>query len=254
MAGCGCTNKSRRRPTRGKPQKAKPEPKGRPRKAKPEPKEIDEKDEVHKVYLSINIIRGEIKHGRNVAKSTVSCRDVTEGMVGIINDIFSPSGIKFVVKNCKSHAQDVVRSSVYTDDVRDVEQLFDKKRLFIKDAVNIFLVPIVGDETNGYQFGTRESFIVQGINNPIEWKPYNKIELAKLLAHEIGHDLGLKQHTGDEGNLMYSYGPGPTGLDKAQIKKMRKYVPSRFLARSRPERCCDVISLLEEPVKYKARK
>lgn len=209
-----------------------------------------------KVYLSVNIIKGEIKHGKHTATSWLKCRDVTGDLLNVINNIYKKADIEFVMKNCKSVPAERVQKSVYTSDVRGVEDLFNKKKLFIRDAVNIFLVPIISDDTNAYQFGTKESFIVQAENDPITWKPYTKLDVAQLIAHEIGHDLGLGSHSDDKKNLMYAYGPGPTDLDKKQIRKLRGFVlANRFMARSRRiEKSSDVISILEEPIKYKKKK
>jgi hypothetical protein len=208
-----------------------------------------------KVYLSINIIKSEIKSGKNTAKTKFTCQELTGDILDIINNIYKPANINFVIKSCKAVPAEPQATNVYTQDVRDVERLFNNKKLFIRDAVNIFMVPIVSDETNGYQFGTRESFIVQGEYNPVLWRPNTKIELAQLLAHEIGHDLGLKKHEGEQNNLMYYIGPGPTNLEADQIKKLRSNIANKFLARSKQlERSTDVFSMMERPIKYKVDK
>jgi len=208
-----------------------------------------------RVYLSINIIKSEIKAGKNTARTKFTCQDLSGDILDIINNIYKPANINFVIKSCRAVPGEPQATKVYTEDVRDVEKLFNNKKLFIRDAVNIFMVPIVSDETNGYQFGTRESFIVQGEYNPVLWRPNTKIELAQLLAHEIGHDLGLKKHEEERNNLMYYIGPGPTNIDADQIRKLRANIANKFLARSKNlERSADVFSMMEKPIKYKVDK
>ena len=207
-----------------------------------------------KAYLSVNIIRSVIRDGKKRAETKFSCSDIQNDVLDIINHIYAPANIKFNIRDCKIMKADEVTSSVYTDDVRDVEKLFATKKNFKRDAVNIYLVPIISDGTNAYQFGTKESFIVQGEHDPEDWGKFSKMQLGILLAHEIGHDLGLEKHSTDPDNLMYSIGPGKYNLEPKQISKIRSRVANKFLARSKAlERVSDVISIMELPIKLKKR-
>ena len=196
----------------------------------------------HIISLSINLISGSSVTGdRCTATSRMSCGDVTQFIIPLVNDIYNKAGIFFQVKRCAKVRADEKKLKL-NNSVRSVEKLFDRSRVYDTAALNVFMVPLISQGSHGYQLNCANSFIVMAESDPSTCAEENRLRFANTLAHEIGHDLGLsihpKKHHPDPNNLMYAYSPadggaGGSALTRLQIKTLRATAKKKYPMRPR---------------------
>lgn len=202
-----------------------------------------------KVGLSINVIKGYTVESEGKSASAVqSCQVIKSIIESQLNSIYNPAGIEFSVAKCSDVQASIPKRPVYTSDVRAIEQLFSTKKLYIKGLINIFFVPILSDDTNAYQLDDSSNFIVISERDPSDWTQFSDSDIAKLLAHELGHELGLKNHNPDVRNLMYWLGPNGIDLNDNQINSMRRRAGSSVYSnvysskKLKALKCTDILS------------
>lgn len=193
----------------------------------------------HVINLNIHIIHG-CKVTTPVCKATshVTCADIEEFIIPLINDFYIPTGIFFKIKRCqKTRAEQNKLTYQFDDDMRIVERLFDQTPLYDKGSINIFFVPIIPENAHGYQVTQNNSFIVMSESDPNNCREEPRTRMATTLAHEIGHDLGLsignEDHHPDPNNLMYGNspadgGPGGHDLDANQINRLKRNAKLKY--------------------------
>lgn len=162
--------------------------------------------DAHIVDLSINLISGYVvETGGCSARSTITCGDIEQYVVPILNYIYRETGVGFVLSHCAvTPAEEQVENPYDVDDVRKIEELFELQPFYDSSSMNIFVVPLCAGDVLAYQLESDDgTFIVMGENDPETCKPLTKMQFTETLAHEIGHDLGLLKHNPDVTNLMY---------------------------------------------------
>lgn len=118
------------------------------------------------------------------------------------------------------------------NDIQKVEKLFDRAPLYDPQALNIFIVPVISDGTNGYQVRCADSYIVMAESHPYNCTKRTRSKFSTILAHEIGHDFGLNHHN-DNHNLMFPYGPTVRALTQIQVRRMRKRALQKYPSTNR---------------------
>lgn len=206
-------------------------------------------DTMHVIKLSVNLISGfEVDTGACTAGSRISCADIENYIVPMINDIYNETGVLFAVKHCAiTPAEDQLDNPYDASDLRKIEELFDLHPFHDSGSLNIFVVPLCSGGTLAYQLEARGgSFIVMGENHPITCAPMTRKNFAETLAHEIGHDLGVRRHHTEPTNLMYwADHPGTelTVRQRSTILETAKYkYPIRGRGRTRRRRTVTQVS------------
>lgn len=177
----------------------------------------------HPIPISFRIIDDcEILMGFCKAKSRTTCSTLKD-CIPLINELYSQCNIKFQIKECRYTNADKCEINKYDPD--SVQNLFEKKPLH-EAAINVFIVPIIpGRNINAYHLedsSINNTFIVCGERDPYSCELFSKYELAKILAHEIGHELGIARHSPDENSLMSRTAPHGTSLSPQLIEKIRR--------------------------------
>lgn len=171
-----------------------------------------------KINVSFNLIRTTVCDDITCVKSAVTCGRFTTRMIRRLNEIFKQADIQFDLVLCSP----VVGTDVdFNGNFTHIEESFEQERLFVNDVINVFVVPAIDDGVNAYHVNEDKSFIVLGERDPYTWKRFSSADMGSVLAHEIGHDLGLGHHPTKD-NLMYEFGPGGIDLTDGQIETARR--------------------------------
>ena len=180
--------------------------------------------------------------------------DLTGPVLAEINRIWKPAGIRFVVE--RAQAEPVLKLANHAELIRVVEnskrgeeeaagsgrtaaiaRLLDPAQRH-PSAMNVYLLPYIGATYQGYaNLGGKQAVIgvwtdkASGASKPpvkallVEPEPMRVGSLARTIAHELGHNLGLvhpdKSEVSKVGRLM---GGGKQGyaLTEEEIAKARK--------------------------------
>lgn len=175
-------------------------------------------------------------------KTKTTCTKLRNTVVPKINSIFQDSNIRFVMDECKTVKAEKETGPVFDDgNIRAIERLFDQEPIYDHGSINVFIVPLISNYTNAYTLLTKNSFIVMA--DSVELEDGCKLQPIKdfsvILAHEIGHDLGLPHVSQKLKNLMTPISPHDAKLDAMQLKKvyevaLRKYPMQLVRKPSRP--------------------
>lgn len=190
----------------------------------------------HTVNLSIKIIDGPKFSSPECTneKTTITCPDIKDFILPMLNDIYNGTGIFFKIKQCsklKTKAKDVYLEEKNSEpDYSTIESLFSERKLYDPSCINIYLVPIIGAKTNAYHFQGRNPFIVMAESKPDHCTKWDRTNFTSILAHEIGHRLGTS-HSDNPNELMYPFAPMGTKIPPTQasimLKKAKSVYPSR---------------------------
>lgn len=201
---------------------------------------------IHNINICANIIDGRDIRLPNGCTATpnIRCYDIHD-IIETVNNIYVQAGIQFTIASCKQvngkSSRVIPDQSLLGNDVTNIENLFDWERLWDPDCLNIFVVPVIGDDTNAYHTAfTDDSYIVIGVNNPIDCEQMSIQEIANILSHEIGHDLGLT-HYDEAGNLMTPYTPHGTRLTDQQIDILMQSARDKYP--EGPQRSTSLLSI-----------
>lgn len=187
--------------------------------------------DAHVVDLSINLISGYVvETGTCSAESKITCDDIRQYVVPILNYIYRDTGVGFTVNHCAvTPAEEQTGNPYDVDDVRKIEELFELQPFYDSSSMNIFVVPLCAGDVLAYQLESDDgTFIVMGENDPETCRPLTKMQFAETLAHEIGHDLGLLNHHPDVTNLMYWSDSSGVQLTSRQNKKVLQTALSKY--------------------------
>lgn len=160
-------------------------------------------------------------------KTDITCTEL-QSRKEMIDSIYTPAGIKFSVNSCGSYQQlDANTKEIFQggpEDVRAIERIIGKDSPYDMSAINVYLVPAVNKSTNAYrQHHDTMPFIIMGTNNPGTGQQYDEKYFSVVLAHEIGHHLGLiPGHIDDPKNFMHYQSPHGELLNTDQIRTVRE--------------------------------
>ena len=150
----------------------------------------------------------------------MSCNDIEQFIVPTLNDIYNPARIVFQLKHCALTLAEDYRGMCLTITTYRKSKNFSTAPLYDPQALNIFIVPVISDGTNGYQVRCADSYIVMAETHPYNCTKRTRSKFSTILAHEIGHDFGLNPHHNDNDNLMFPYRPTGRALTQIQVRRM----------------------------------
>lgn len=181
---------------------------------------LEDLDEIN-VDIVVHIMVGQsIQTPCGKVSTKKTCQEMHTALARV-NDIYRQAKIKFNIKTCKQVVALPVSDKVYDPKMIDkIEDLFDDLNIYDNTAVNVFVVPIIADGTNAYQVEAMESYIVSGASDPLTCQKQPSSRFATVLAHELGHELGL-MHTTSGNNLMKAFTPHGETLTERQINTVR---------------------------------
>ncbi len=220
-------------------------------------------ENIIKVPLTFHIINDlKIPKGSVPLKSWLSEEDLKVHVLPEINRIWKPANIEFVLDQVKqssalnpSNKQQI--TGYIANAVRDESGNSDPQRIELLSqlidfshenphTLNIYFVPYLGEASQGHaKRKLKRAFIGQWSDKEskgkylperfqlIEKGTFRSGSMARTVAHEIGHLLGLahpdKQNQKEFNQLMGGKKPGYT-LGKEDIKRARKHAQKLFTA------------------------
>ena len=170
-----------------------------------------------------------------------------------VNRIWAPARIRFTIERCRREAllapdnRDelirIVENAKRSDPparnrrrVQSIDQLLDPAERH-PTALNVYLLPFIGSTYQGYaRLGGRQAVVGVWTDKPsggkrppdkvllVEPEPFQVGSLARTIAHELGHNLGLTHPPKDlpnptprlMGGRRHGYGLTADEIDKAR--------------------------------------
>jgi hypothetical protein len=199
--------------------------------------------------VSFHILKGGdmVKEGL-VMDTWVSCMDVPV-LMAEINRIWQPAKVKFELERCKdvfvlgadyqsSLIQTITESEKDDEDrAGAVWSLEESLGVYRGNSLNVYLYPFMGSNTQGIaRIGGNKAIIGVWSDKHVKGLPVKSLliedassmdkgSIARTIAHELGHNLGLihpKDGVEDFPRLMGGEFPG-YGLTDAEIKTAREF-------------------------------
>ena len=185
--------------------------------SRPEPKPV-ESQPVITLPVVFHVLKGIVMRKSGVVMNVwVGCID-TPGLLFEINRIWSPANIQFEIPQCSDN--EVILSEYQLQLVQAIEtaekdsdyrgrainDLVDSIGVHRNDALNVYLIPFLGADSQGIAKigGTKATIGVWSDKFSkdvpvrsllVESNPMVRGSIARTIAHEFGHNLGLDHPT-----------------------------------------------------------